>query len=121
PPSILVLGIITIGLFPNAFNRPFLAHALEAINPQAASQSIGFWHGLNTPFIMSLIVVGMGLVLYGTRSAWTKIYQVIPGKLSFNRVYDRIIEQIDRRSARITNTYMNGSLKTYISFIIGTI
>lgn len=121
PPSILVLGIITIGLFPNAFNSPFLAHAAEAINPQVGNQSIGFWHGLNTPFIMSLIVVGMGLVFYGTRPVWTKIYHVIPGKLSFNRVYDRIIKQVDRQSANITNTYMNGSLKTYISLIIGTI
>ncbi|HEY4601291.1 MAG TPA: hydrogen gas-evolving membrane-bound hydrogenase subunit E, partial [Cerasibacillus sp.] len=121
PPAILVLGVITIGLFPNAFNGSFLAHAAGAINPFVKSEPIQFWHGLNTPFIMSLIVVGVGLVLYGTRSVWTKVYNVIPGQSSFNRVYDRIIKQIDHRSARITNSYMNGSLKTYISLIIGTI
>lgn len=121
PPMILVLGVIGIGLFPNAFNGTFLAYAAEAINPLSSAGHIKFWHGLNTPFIMSLIVVGVGFVLFKTKNVWKKIYDILPGRFSFNKVYDQIIKNIDIVSTKITNKYMNGSLGTYISLIIGAI
>src|SRR5699024_6136935 len=56
-PAILVLGIIAIGLIPNCFNQSFLQHAATSIHSSAIMENISYWHGLSTPFIMSLIVV----------------------------------------------------------------
>lgn len=119
-PIVLVLGIVLIGLFPNWFNAPFLLHAAEAVNSGIGFTEIKFWHGFNTPFIMSLIVVGVGAILYLTRSKWNAVYRLFPGKRSLNNVYDWIIQKLDTNSNKITNFYMNGSLKTYMSIIIAT-
>src|SRR5699024_8563397 len=56
-PAILVIGIVVIGLVPNVFNQSFLQHAATSIHSSAIMDNISYWHGLSTPFIMSLIVV----------------------------------------------------------------
>ncbi|WP_087971745.1 Na+/H+ antiporter subunit A [Oceanobacillus rekensis] len=119
-PIILILGVILIGLFPNMVNAPFLQHAAEAVNSGVEYQEIYFWHGWTSPaFIMSLIVVGVGIILFLTRKKWTGIYRVLPGNLSFNKVYDSLLKKVDTYSAGITNVYMTGSLKTYMVLILG--
>ncbi|MGP4065013.1 Na+/H+ antiporter subunit A [Oceanobacillus sp. M65] len=120
-PIILVLGVILIGLFPNMVNAPFIQHAAEAVNSNAEYHKIGFWHGWDfTPLHMSLIVVALGIVLFLTRKKWSGVYKVLPGKLSFNRVYDGLVNKLDTYSAGITNSYMTGSLKLYMSLILAT-
>lgn len=120
-PAILVLGVITIGLVPNLFNQSFLQHAATSIRPTAIMESVSFWHGFSTPFIMSLIVVIVGAILFITLTKWQKVYDVFPGKWSFNRVYDRSLETLDTSSAKWTNFYMNGSVRTYMALILGSL
>lgn len=119
-PFILVLCIIMIGLFPNLVNGSLLAHAAGAINSEVTSQTITFWHGFSTPLLMTLMVIGIGSVLVLTRKKWSRVYEVFPGKLSFNTVYDRLISSLDRYSERFTNFYMNGSIRVYLAIIIAT-
>ncbi|MYL33393.1 Na+/H+ antiporter subunit A [Pontibacillus yanchengensis] len=117
-PIILVIGIIVIGLFPHLVNGSFLAHAAEAISGHESHKHISFWHGFVTPLFMSLAVVGLGTLLVLTRKRWNSIYNVIPGKLSFNRVYDWLVDRTERFSSKITKTYMTGSLKLYVQLIL---
>ncbi|API90605.1 Na(+)/H(+) antiporter subunit A [Virgibacillus pantothenticus] len=119
-PMILVVGVVIFGLFPNIVNASFLQHAATAINSTVVYKEITFWHGFITPFKMSLAVVGFGTVLFLTRKKWQPVYQVLPGKVSFNHVYDAIVNKIGNVANRITNYYMTGSLKTYMSLILGT-
>src|SRR5699024_5265908 len=80
-----------------------------------------YWHGLSTPFIMSLIVVVLGTLLFLTMTRWNRIYNVLPGHLSFNRVYDRSLTSIDQMSSKLTNFYINCSVGIYISlFLVST-
>src|SRR5690625_3581453 len=62
-PTVLVFGVIIIGLVPNLFNRILLTHTAQSILPSAGVETINFWHGLSTPFIMSIIVVVVGALL----------------------------------------------------------
>src|SRR5699024_10878290 len=119
-PAILVIGIVVIGLVPNVFNQSFLQHAATSIHSSAIMDNISYWHGLSTPFIMSLIVVVLGTLLFLTMTRWNRIYNVLPGNLSFNRLYDRSLTSIDQMSSKVTNFYMNGSVRTYMSLILGT-
>src|SRR5690625_2008297 len=119
-PAVLALGVIVIGLFPNLFNQTFIAHAATSIIGTSAVESIQFWHGFNTPLIMSLIVVGVGTLLFMTMRSWIRIYDAIPGTLSFNNVYDYTVNSIDRSSRKITDFYMRGSLRIYMLIILGT-
>ncbi|MBM7569589.1 Na+/H+ antiporter subunit A [Aquibacillus albus] len=120
-PAILILGVIVIGLFPNLVNESFIAHTAEAISGKEVHKHIVFWHGFIPPLYMSLIVVIFGAGLYIYRKKWTDIYLFIPGQLSFNKVYDRFVEGLETYSAKITNSYMNDSLRRYVILIIGSI
>ncbi|APC48194.1 Na+/H+ antiporter subunit A [Virgibacillus halodenitrificans] len=119
-PIVLVAGVILIGLFPNIVNAPFLLHAAQAVNPDVEFHKVAFWHGFNTPLKMSLIVVAIGIILFVTRKKWSKVYTILPGKLSLNKVYDQIVEKLDVISGAITRSYMTGSLKNYMSIILAT-
>ena len=120
-PIILVLGVIFIGLMPNIFNQTFLAHAATSISPTASMDTIAFWHGFKTPFIMSLIVVLIGSLLAFTRPNWASVYDLIPGKLSLNRIYDYSVKSLDTFSRKTTKSYMTGSLRLYMLIILGTL
>ncbi|MGX4669665.1 Na+/H+ antiporter subunit A [Cerasibacillus sp. JNUCC 74] len=120
-PIILVAGVILIGLFPNMVNAPFLQHAATAVNNAVVYNKVSFWHGFITPLFMSLAVVGIGTVLFITRKKWQAVYNFLPGKASFNHIYNGIISKLDTFSKRITNFYMTGSLKTYMSLILSTV
>lgn len=119
-PSILVLGVILIGLFADKLNKPFLLPVAQAVNSDVSYHEVYFWHGLSPAFQMSLVVVGVGLILFLTRTKWIRVYNILPGKLSFNRVYDFIVEKVDAYSRGITNFYMTGSLRHYMVLILGT-
>lgn len=119
-PLILVLAIITIGLVPNLFKNGLLSHAAEGISGQSNYPEITYWHGLSPAFIMSLIVLTVGTIMFLLKKYWDTIYNVFPGKLSFNRVYDWLIKRLDTVSKSVTEFYMNGSLRTYMSLILVT-
>src|SRR5699024_856181 len=80
--------------------------------------TIKFWHGWITPLYMSLIVVGVGIVLFIFRKSWQGIYKAIPGKLSLNKAYDFLLDQSEKTSAKITNSYMTGSIHQYLVMIL---
>jgi len=119
-PTVLVFGVIIIGLVPNLFNRILLTHTAQSILPSAGVETIKFWHGLSTPFIMSIIVVVVGALLTYFKKYWEVTYDYLPGSRSFNNVYDQSLRIIDKSSRSITNYYMNGSVRTYISLILAS-
>src|SRR5699024_8045967 len=82
-PFFLMLCVLTVVLFPNAFTDTFLVHAAQAVNEAVSYEPILFWHGFSTPFVMSLTVVGLGTLLLLRRKRWEQIYQRLPGKWSF--------------------------------------
>ncbi|MBO8156005.1 MAG: Na+/H+ antiporter subunit A [Bacillaceae bacterium] len=117
-PVLLIGGVILIGLFPNVVNEPLLAQTAKAIYGDAIHKHIAFWHGLNTPFYMSMAVVGAGALLAFTRHKWSRVYDLFPEKWSLNRVYDQTVEGIYQFSESVTRGYMNGSLRRYVRLIL---
>ena len=120
-PFILVAGIILIGLFPNSVNGSLLEHAAAAVLGTAPSHNIDihFWHNFSQAFIMTMIVAVAGTILAATRARWTDVYQLLPGRLSFNRVYDWLLERLQIVSRRVTHIYMTGSVRHYMLIILG--
>lgn len=117
-PFILVFGIIFIGLFPNIANESLISHAATSVTGVVSNTVIEYWHGFIPAFILSLVVVGIGTLLVTTREKWKPIYKAIPGRFSFNKVYDGLINRVNRYSEKITNTYMTGSVRSYMIYIL---
>lgn len=119
-PFVLVAGVVLIGLRPDLVNQSFLAHAATSVKSSAVMDSIQFWHGWNTPFMMSLIVFAVGTIFFLTMNKWRDIYKILPGRLSMNKVYDAMLDYTNRSSRKVTGFYMTGSLRHYMLLILGT-
>ena len=122
-PIILVSLVIIFGLFPNLLSESLISPAMAAVLPsllhagEAFDVHIAFWHGLTIELFMTIGVIILGLILYKTFPKWKKIYHAIPEKLSLNRLYDQILERSQSGSNKLTNMYMNGSIRSYLVYI----
>ncbi len=65
PVELLVLLCLLLGVVPSATVGPILnAAAVGVLGAATPDYSLSAWHGFNTPLIMSLIAMGVGVVLY---------------------------------------------------------
>jgi len=120
-PIILTLGVILIGLFPNWINDRLITFAATAVSNDMNYETIKFWHGFSTPLVMSLVVVGLGSFLYIFKAKWEGIYKALPGKLSFNRVYDWLVKKLYDYPLAINKVHMTGSVRNYMAIILAAL
>lgn len=122
-PVILVSLVIVFGFFPNLLSDSLISPAMASILPSLLGAGeefmvhISFWHGPNIELFMTIGVIILGIILFKTHSRWKKNYKAIPEKLALNRYYDLLIEGIQSVSYKVTNTYMNGSIRSYLVYI----
>jgi multicomponent Na+:H+ antiporter subunit A len=122
-PVILVSLVIIFGFFPNLLSDSLISPAMASILPSLLGAGeefmvhISFWHGPNIELFMTLGVIILGIILFKTHAKWKKIYKAVPEKLALNRFYDFLIEGIQSVSYKVTNTYMNGSIRSYLVYI----
>ena len=117
-PIILVSLVIIFGFFPNLLSNSIIAPAMSSIMPgHTADVHISFWHGFTPELFMTFGVIVLGIIFFITLPKWRLVYDFFPEKLTLNQFYDRGIEGIQRVAYKITNTYMNGSIRTYLIYI----
>src|SRR5690625_5819782 len=92
---ILTIGVVLIGLFTNLINDRLITFAATSVSGVENYETIKFWHGFSTPFVMSLIVVCLGALIYATKPKWEQMYDVLSGKSSFNLIYDLFVFSIN--------------------------
>lgn len=123
--SPVVLGslVIIFGLFPNILSHNLISPAMASILPSLLSPGdifdvhIYFWHGPNIELFMTIAVVLLGILLYLTLPKWERTYDLLPEKLTLNKLYDKGIESIQSGSFKLTRFYMNGYIRTYLVYI----
>jgi multicomponent Na+:H+ antiporter subunit A len=123
--SPVVLGslVIIFGLFPNILSHNLISPAMASILPSLLSPGdmfdvhIYFWHGPTPELFMTLGVVILGILLYLTLPKWERTYDLLPEKLTLNKLYDKGLESIQSGSFKLTRFYMNGYIRTYLVYI----
>lgn len=123
PPTILALLVIIFFFFPNKLAYYLLIPAWYSIMPIAddLTLEISPWHGFNTELLMTMGVVFLGTLLYMTLKYWRPLYHKLPNYISINNLYDFLIEGGEKASRTITNFYMNGSVRSYLLYILSFI
>lgn len=117
-PIILASLVIIFGFFPNILSNSIIAPAIGAIMPgNTAEVHIAFWHGFKPELFMTIGVIALGILLFNTLPKWNRIYDFFPSKLTLNNLYDNGLELAQRGSFRLTRTFMNGSIRTYLVYI----
>jgi multicomponent K+:H+ antiporter subunit A len=65
PVDLLVLACLVVGVVPALAIGPSLAAAARpVVGGELPEYSLALWHGFNAPFLMSLVAIGGGLLLY---------------------------------------------------------
>ena len=65
PIELLVVACLAVGILPAITIGPFLDIAVRSmLGPQAPAYSLAIWHGFSTPFLMSLVAMAGGVILY---------------------------------------------------------
>jgi multicomponent Na+:H+ antiporter subunit A len=122
-PIILASLVVIFGIFPNLLSGTLIEPAMAAILPElmadksAFEVKISFWHGPNPEFFMTLGVFLIGSLLFLKLSKWRGVYDFIPEKLSLNRFYDQVLKVMHVGANKLTRTYMNGFIRTYLVYI----
>ncbi|WP_054704162.1 Na+/H+ antiporter subunit A [Bacillus sp. JCM 19041] len=125
-PVILASLVVAFFFFPNILGEYILEPAYGAVMPtfveaNVFDHSIYAWHGFNTELMMTLGVVGFGIVLYRLWPSWKGIYAIFPAKLSLDSLYNNSLLTLERGSTSITNRYMTGNMYHYMVYIFITI
>ncbi|WP_164217090.1 Na+/H+ antiporter subunit A [Virgibacillus sp. YIM 98842] len=122
PPIILAVLVVVIFFFPNILGNYVLSPAMSSIYPGFGPNvdlgvEIEQWHGFNTELWMTIGIIITGIVLYLLLKYWKGIFRLFPRRFSFNRLYDNALLFIENRTTNITNMYMTGYLRDYLTYI----
>jgi len=98
--------------------------ATVALEPGAEPSDLYLWNGFNTAFVLSLVIIGCGLLLTLLRTPIEDAQRRGSHALSFipnsERVFVGILRGVGELARRVTATIQNGSLPIYVSIIILT-
>jgi len=130
PPGMLippvVLGALALVFFaaPNALAQAILEPSVRAVLPILPvgegedGLHISAWHGwASAELWMTVGVVLFGIFLYRNMNRWILIYNYLPAKWSFNRLFELGLAGMERVSMRVTRIYMTGFTGHYFGYI----
>ena len=119
PCAIMASGTILAALFANYIAEALLIPAAFAVTGTHGELHISFWHGINLPLAMTIIVIGCGVYLFRRLDRFLAFLHRAPEILSGDKVYDWLIPRngLVKGANHITNFYMTGRLQNYVQFI----
>jgi multicomponent Na+:H+ antiporter subunit A len=120
-PFILATLVIGIFFYHQGFSQHLFIPAWEAVLPTLAGSmhvEVKAWHGFSAELLMTLGVIGFGIMLYITRSKWLRIYNYYPLGLTLNNLYELLMEKLEGVSLAIIKGFMTGSVRHYLLYIL---
>lgn len=120
-PMVLGLLVVLIFFFPNVLGKYILAPALTSVLPMmpvtAYDLKISAWHGFNMELLMTIGVVVIGFLLFKSARRWVRVIRNYPQELTLTHLYNIALPAMEKGAASLTNRYMTGSLRHYLSYI----
>ena len=112
PVEVLVVLCVAVGTLPDLTVRPLLEVAAAAVLQQPLPAfSLSIWHGFTTPFIMSLVALGGGIVLYASRRWVFAAHDRLPLRLSGKAIAERLMAVLFDFGRRLDTALDNRSLQ----------
>lgn len=117
-PAIPAILSLVIAFFPGPKEEAtFLASAAQAVFGAKVKVSLALFHGLNTPLVLSIIAISLGIVIYYFRWPIREWQSNWGTSLTFNKVYVWTLLGIDKAAHRSTRV-QQGKLRTYLVVMI---
>jgi len=118
PVEVLVVLCVAVGMFPAFTVAPVLKAGAGAIlGPSLPEYSLSFWHGVNTPLLMSLAGIAGGVLLYFGLRRLFDLHAIVRRSLGRN-VFRWNMEALYALAGRFTSRLANGSLQRSLLFLV---
>lgn len=121
-PVFLTLLVIMMFFIPNILLTVWLRPAMEVILPHNAMQliePIHAWHGINLPFVLTIIIILSGSILY-ISGLYRKIFPKRK-EMWLNIVYRETLVLMDRFSSKVIKRIMTDRLNHYLMILYGVV
>ena len=125
PIELLVVLCLVVGIIPGITIGPFLhTAAVSVLGENLPYYSLSVWHGINMPFLMSVIALAGGIVVY---FAIRNLAREIDGPplvrhLRGQRIFERLMVTLSWKLARsLENILGTRRLQTQIAVVIVTV
>lgn len=122
PTLILSAGSLVFGIFPNWIHASVLHSTYSSVTGFYEWFDVALWHGFNLIFVLSLITIALGAILYflikpsHKREAFAGAKEYLGPKGIFLKLSEIYISS----SKKITNILQNGNMRSYLRIIVVT-
>lgn len=124
-PVILGTLVLAFGIFPNIVSVNLIEPAMASILPSLIGEPEHFevliehWHGwFNIELRMTIGVILVGTLLFLFLPKWRRVFDTFPRQITLNYFYDQGLVLAQRGSYKFTKSYMTGSIRSYLSYIL---
>jgi multicomponent K+:H+ antiporter subunit A len=108
PIEFLVLVCLVVGVIPSIAIGPFLhTAAVSVLGDRTPEYSLAIWHGFNLPFVMSLVALVGGVLIYLALRNYLANCQDGPPffrRLRGQRIFERVLVAVSWRWARLAES-----------------
>ncbi|GAA0191389.1 putative monovalent cation/H+ antiporter subunit A [Fulvivirga kasyanovii] len=118
-PALLAVFSLILALFPKPL-EPLLESALGAVKVVPIKVELKFWHGFNVVFLLSLITVTVGVLLFWGRKQVIPFLEKINArlfKIELAHVFNKTITQLVSLAKKNTSFFQHGYYRIYIMVI----
>lgn len=117
-PAIPALASLVISMLPGPKDEAtFLAGAAAAAYGDKVKVSLGLWHGINVPLLLSAVAITLGSVIFYFRGPVRAFQSRLWPRLGFNALYQGVMTAIFR-AARLATRLQGGRLRIYLEVMV---
>lgn len=121
PVEVLVVLCLLVGIAPQAMVQPVLSAAVSGmLQAPPPNYSLEIWHGFNAPFVMSVVALTVGTLVYALRGYLFALHDNHLPSLDAKVIYDRALGLVLTVGRWITGTLDTGSLQRYVTLLIAS-
>lgn len=118
PVEALVLVCLAVGILPGLTIAPVLkTAAIGVLGDALPAYSLSIWHGFNTPLLMSLVSLGLGIALYFGLRRLLDLHGISHDSQG-RRLFVWKLEHGERLAGWITARLENGKLQRYLLWLV---
>ncbi len=118
PPTVLIVLVVLIGLFPMVFAAPILETTAGAVVGGGLPEfKLKLWAGISPALIMSIIALGGGLFLLAGHRGLDRTWNAVP-RPEAKRMYDVAISALTAVSRVVTDRLHDGAMTRYAAILV---
>ena len=120
-PGLLAVAGLAAGILSPQLEKLLTPYSTTLPAGPHADYHLALWHGVNTPLLLTCLVIAGGFALYIAQRQISRLHFEHPPLGNADRIYDATLRGMDTISMRLTGVTQRGSLPRTQSTILATL